>query len=160
MLLITRSGALSGNEMSFWRRCAVRLSIGQSHRPFAKTGQRGKKPAQPSPNQEHRRLSDRYQVNLFLEIPMSNSPFAVRHIRWWHKPVPLFLKSNDAFVQVGWVWNQWAYLVNNMHSGWIAFAEDQTQEKIDIWKCNHCGASIWGTQRSKIERSIARNQSN
>jgi hypothetical protein len=80
--------------------------------------------------------------------------FAVRHIRWWHKPVPLHIKKGDAYIRVGWVWNQWAYLVNNMSHGWIAFAEDQTPENIDVWKCNHCGASIFETQRKKILESI------
>ena len=85
---------------------------------------------------------------------MRRSSFEVRHIRWWHKPVPLLVRRNGDHIRVGWVWNQWAYLVNNLHDGWIAFAEDQTPENIDIWKCNHCGASLWVSQRFKIEAAI------
>lgn len=85
---------------------------------------------------------------------MGEPAFKVRHIRWWHKPVPLVAKHDDGYQQVGWAWNQWAYLVRNMHAGWVAYVENQTPENIDIWKCSHCGASIWATQRRKIEQSL------
>lgn len=86
---------------------------------------------------------------------MANKPvFQVRHIRWWNKPIPLLTKRGGEHHRVGWVWNQWAYLVNNISMGWVAFVEDQTPENIHIWKCNHCGASLWITQRSEIEQSI------
>ena len=85
---------------------------------------------------------------------MSKPVFMVRHIRWWHKPVPLCVKRDGGHVRMGWVWNQWAYVVNNLSMGWIAFAEDQTPENIDIWKCPHCGASLWFGQRQKIEAAL------
>ena len=85
---------------------------------------------------------------------MSKTAWQVRHIRKWHKPVPLVTRRGGDHVQVGWVWNQWAYLVNNLALGWVAFMEDQTPENIDIWKCAHCGASIHLTQRHKIEQAI------
>lgn len=82
---------------------------------------------------------------------MSKPPFVVRRIRWWHKPVRLAAKRGDGFEFIGWVWNQTAYLVRNLNHGYIAFVEDQTPEKIDVWKCDHCGAEIGFDQRRKIE---------
>lgn len=85
----------------------------------------------------------------------SKSAFVVRHIRWWHRPVPLMHRhANGEFQQVGWVWNQRAYLVNNLVHGWIAFTDQQTPENIDIWFCHHCGASLWGSKRWAIEEAI------
>lgn len=89
---------------------------------------------------------------------MSEPTWQVRHIRKWHKPVPLIARRDGEHVQVGWVWNQWAYLVKNIAMGWVAFVDDQTPENIDIWKCSHCGASIWLTQRHKIEQAIRKEQ--
>lgn len=40
------------------------------------------------------------------------------------------------FSFVGWVWFQKAYLVKNIHYGWIAFAEDQTEELFN--RCPAC----------------------
>lgn len=68
--------------------------------------------------------------------------------------MPLYIKHDDKHIRVGWVWNQMAYLVNNLHHGWIAFAEDQTSENIDIWKCNCCGAAIGLAQKRKIEEFL------
>jgi hypothetical protein len=82
---------------------------------------------------------------------MSSPTFKVVHIRWWHKPVPLAKKTPHGLDLIGWVWNQRAYLVKNLHHGWIAFVDDQTPENIDHWFCRHCGASVWGTHRSRIE---------
>jgi hypothetical protein len=89
---------------------------------------------------------------------MTKPVFMVHHIRWWQKPVPLYAQRDGGFVHVGWAWNQWAYLVNNTAMGWVAFVEDQTPENIDVWKCPHCGASLWGTQRDKIETAIRAEQ--
>ena len=85
--------------------------------------------------------------------------FKVVDIKWWHKPVPLVLRSKDKdgntqFQRVGWVWNQRAYLVNNLSEGWIAFADDQTDENLNVWNCPHCGALIWGSQRDKIIKHL------
>lgn len=78
--------------------------------------------------------------------------FKVTHVRWWHRPLRLCKRTESGgFVQVGWVWNQRAYVVNNLTHGWIAFVEDQTPENIDIWFCRNCGATLWGTERSAIE---------
>lgn len=85
---------------------------------------------------------------------MSRPAWEVRRIRWWHKPVPLVQKRADGWTKVGWVWNQWAYLVNNVSLGWMAPVDDQTPEKIDTWKCPHCQASIWGSQREKIIKAL------
>lgn len=89
---------------------------------------------------------------------MTKPTFMVRRIRWWQKPVRLVAKRDGEHVVVGWAWNQWAYVVNNLAMGWVAFVEDQTPENIDVWKCNHCGASLYTTQRSKIEAAIRAEQ--
>lgn len=86
--------------------------------------------------------------------------FSVKHIRWWHKPVPLMAKHDNGFDQIGWVWNQRAYLVNNLAHGWIAFADQQTPENIDVWFCQHCGASLWDDARSKITSFLAKSNPN
>jgi hypothetical protein len=80
--------------------------------------------------------------------------FKVVHIRWWHRPVRLAMKHGEGFDFIGWVWNQKAYLVRNLNHGWIAFAEDQTPENVDVWYCDHCGGSLWGTRRSKILEAL------
>lgn len=85
---------------------------------------------------------------------MSNPSWKVVHIHWWNKPVRLVAKNGDCLHFVGWVWNQRAYLVKNLHHGWIAFVEDQTPENIDTWFCDHCGASLWGNPRRRIEKAL------
>lgn len=84
------------------------------------------------------------------------SRFKVVHIRWWHKPVPLYDKgpNDDHYRRIGWVWNQKAYLVNNLVEGWVAFAKDQTPENIDVWWCTCCGTSLWGSTREKLTQAI------
>jgi hypothetical protein len=83
---------------------------------------------------------------------MSGPTFKVVNLRWWNRPVRLVKRGGEGhFDFVGWVWNQKAYLVKNLNHGWIAFVEDQTPENIEHWFCRNCGASIWGTMRSKIE---------
>ena len=83
---------------------------------------------------------------------MSDSRFKVAHIKWWHRPVKLIKRNGAFFEQVGWVWNQRAYLVNNLSEGWIAFIEDQTPENINVWFCDHCGGSISHTKREKLSK--------
>ena len=88
---------------------------------------------------------------------MSNPSWKVKRIRWWHLPVPLYRKDDDGFTKIGWVWNQTAYIVNNLHHGWIAFVEDQTQERLkqlEVWSCSCCGAEIWGEKRRQIEAAV------
>lgn len=74
---------------------------------------------------------------------MSRPSFQVRTIHWWNFPLPLVTRGPHAtFQRIGWAWRQKAYLVNNLTEGWIAFVEDQTQEKIDLFVCDHCGAAM------------------
>jgi hypothetical protein len=82
---------------------------------------------------------------------MSTS-FKVVRLRWWNKPVPLLFRNEKReHIRIGWVWNQRAYLVKNLHIGWVAFADQQNAEHVDHWFCRDCGASIWGSQRWAIE---------
>lgn len=72
---------------------------------------------------------------------MKPSPnFRVAYVPWW-RPVRLAFRQPGekfAFDFVGWVWRQEAYLVKNLHHGWIAFAHDQTPERMKTCPC--CGA--------------------
>lgn len=87
---------------------------------------------------------------------MREPTFKVTHIRWWQKPIPLVVNRDGGHDQVGWVWNQWAYVVKNISAGWIAFADQQTPENIELWRCDHCGASTSLTRRWAIEKSLAK----
>lgn len=89
---------------------------------------------------------------------MTKNVFEVRHIRWWHRPVPLYAKKDGNHVRVGWVWNQRAYVVRNLALGWVAFVDQQTPENIDVWHCPQCGALLWGSTRSRIIDAIKREQ--
>ena len=82
--------------------------------------------------------------------------FKVVHVRWWHKPVPLYDKQNgeEHYRRVGWIWNQRAYLVNNLVEGWVAFVKDQTPENLECWFCTNCGTSMPLYHRTKIEEAI------
>lgn len=85
-----------------------------------------------------------------------DSRFKVIRLRWWHRPIRLYDKNNEEkhYRQIGWVWNQKAYLVDNLVEGWIAFAKDQTPEKIDVWWCRCCGSSIDNTTKEKLTKAI------
>lgn len=86
---------------------------------------------------------------------MSESRFKVAYVPWW-RPVRLAQrKATGGWDFIGWVWRQRAYLVNNTAHGWVAFAEDQTPENIDVWFCPHCKASLWGSMRAKILNAAA-----
>ncbi len=62
--------------------------------------------------------------------------FKVAYVPWW-RPLPLVRKDESGgFTRIGWVWRQNARLVNNVHEGWIAFAEQQTPELLA--KCASC----------------------
>ena len=50
-------------------------------------------------------------------------------------PRRLAVKDNEGFRFIGWVWMQKALLVNNLNHGWIAFIEDQTDEKLTTCPC-------------------------
>lgn len=89
---------------------------------------------------------------------MSRASWKVVQLRWWNLPIRLAHRDKDGLKFVGWVWNQRAYLVKNLNHGWIAFVEDQTPENIDIWFCDHCGASLWGTARSRIKAAMQQEQ--
>ena len=54
-------------------------------------------------------------------------------------PRKLVLRNATSFDFIGWVWWQKAYLINNLHYGWIAFADDQTEEKLNPKTCRECG---------------------
>lgn len=89
----------------------------------------------------------------------SESRWKIVDLKWWNKPIPLWRKStNDKPAErIGWVWNQKAYIVNNLLAGWIAFVDDQTHDKLsieDIWRCPYCNASIWGGTREKIIKHV------
>ena len=89
---------------------------------------------------------------------MSNRQnFKYVKLRWWNRPIPLYRKDGEGYKKIGWIWNQPAYIVNNVHYGWIAFMEDQTEERLkyfDTWSCSCCGAEIWGTKKDQIEKFI------
>ncbi|MDR7092290.1 hypothetical protein [Hydrogenophaga laconesensis] len=85
---------------------------------------------------------------------MSDPLFKVAYVPWW-KPIRLAKRNAvGGWDFVGWVWRQRAYLVNNTAHGWIAFAEDQTPENIDVWFCPHCQASLRGGTRAKLLSAI------
>ncbi len=71
--------------------------------------------------------------------------FKIAYVPWW-RPVRLAAWSTDndgkrtGFEFVGWVWRQKAYLVNNIHYGWIAFVEDQQPEKLEV--CPSCKRNL------------------
>lgn len=84
---------------------------------------------------------------------MSKPTFMIKDIRWWHRPIRLAVRRGDSRLEfVGWVWNQRAFLVNNLNHGWIAFVEDQTEEQLRAWKCDICGAPLsYSTRRAIAE---------
>lgn len=91
---------------------------------------------------------------------MANPSWKVKKLRWWNFPIPLYRKDSDKWTKIGWIWNQPAYIVKNIHHGWIAFVEDQTQARLsylDVWSCNCCGAEIWGSKKTAIENYIKEN---
>ncbi len=59
----------------------------------------------------------------------------VGHVPWWW-PRPLYDMTTKQ--QIGWVWRQRAALVRNLHAGWIAFADDQTEQNLKP-RCERCG---------------------
>ena len=85
---------------------------------------------------------------------MSEARWKVVDLKWWNKPIPLWDNAGKNAKRVGWVWNQRAYLVNNLHVGWVAFVNDQTEDNIDLWFCPHCKASIWGSWKDKIVEKL------
>ena len=85
-----------------------------------------------------------------------DSRFRVVKLRWWHRPIPLYDKreGDEHYRKIGYVYNTKAYLVDNLVEGWVAFAKDQTPEKIDVWWCNCCGAALDGKTRERLENAI------
>ena len=70
----------------------------------------------------------------------------VGYIPWWW-PRPLYARCGDdqnaarngvVCKPIGWVWRQRAALVRNMHAGWVAFADDQTEQNLKP-RCEQCG---------------------
>lgn len=91
------------------------------------------------------------------------SRFKTVRLRWWNLPVPLYKRGSvdenghAKWIRVGWVWNQKARLVNNIYEGWIAFVEDQTEENLEIWNCEHCGVSATYMKQGKIKDYLMNN---
>lgn len=91
---------------------------------------------------------------------MSSPNWKVKKLRWWNLPIPLYRKDKEGFTKIGWIWNQPAYIVKNIHYGWVAFLEDQTEERLkflDVWSCACCGAEIWGSKKEMIEKYVKEN---
>lgn len=68
----------------------------------------------------------------------------IKHkVKFCYFPVRLMQRNTAAnesgFDQIGWVWWQKAYLVNNLNYGFIAFLEDQTEDKMNKNVCRNCG---------------------
>jgi hypothetical protein len=59
----------------------------------------------------------------------------VGYVPWWW-PRPLYDPRTKQLI--GWVWRQRAALVRNMHSGWVAFTDDQTEQNLKP-RCQQCG---------------------
>lgn len=60
-------------------------------------------------------------------------------------PHRLVLRTPERWWFIGWVWLKKARLVKNINHGWIAFAEDQTEELLAV--CPSCGNPL--AERSK-----------
>lgn len=88
---------------------------------------------------------------------MSEPTWMVRKINWWNKPIKLFKKNDKEYVQIGWVWNQSAYCVNNLYDGWIAFIEDQTDDKLNLFVCDHCNSALSLARQWKIRDHFKNN---
>ena len=86
---------------------------------------------------------NRFQTGTLPCLPwFKGGSWWVGHVPWWW-PRPLFARKPDPFAdpthrQIGWVYGQRAALTNNLHSGWIAFIEDQTEENLKP-RCEKCG---------------------
>lgn len=86
----------------------------------------------------------RFQTGALPCLPwFKGGAWWVGYVPWWW-PVPLFARRPEALAlepthrQIGWVYGQRAALTNNLHSGWIAFLEDQTEENLKP-RCEKCG---------------------
>jgi hypothetical protein len=68
---------------------------------------------------------------------MLDARFTIAFV-WWPRRLAMWKPDRSGFDFIGWVWWQRARLVNNSHHGWIAFADEQTEEKLRTCPC--CGA--------------------
>jgi len=68
------------------------------------------------------------------------SRFKIAYVLW---PRRLAHRTPEGFDFVGWVWMQRARLVNNLNHGWIAFVDEQTDEKLRT--CPSCKKPIEST---------------
>jgi hypothetical protein len=61
-------------------------------------------------------------------------------VQWvpWHSPIRLAIKTDEGLQFIGWVWRERAYQIRNIHHGWIALVEHQTNLKPT---CPTCGKS-------------------
>lgn len=62
--------------------------------------------------------------------------FVITFVLW---PRRLFIRTDNLFEPIGWVFLQKARLVNNVHYGWIAVADDQTPERLSRCPCCNRG---------------------
>lgn len=57
----------------------------------------------------------------------------------WYRPVRLAHRKPEGGLEfIGWVWRQRAYLLWNMHHGWIAIDTMQTEEQLSQPQCPYC----------------------
>jgi hypothetical protein len=70
---------------------------------------------------------------------MSGPAFRVAYVPWW-RPIRLAARHANGYDFIGWAWRQKVYMVRNMHHGWIAFLEDQTEKNLTT--CNCCGRPL------------------
>lgn len=66
---------------------------------------------------------------------MSGLRYRIAYVPWW-RPIRLAQHHDKGFDFIGWVWRTKARQVWNVNYGWIAFAEDQTPERLSC--CPHC----------------------
>jgi hypothetical protein len=88
---------------------------------------------------------------------MTNPRWKLKRLRWWNLPIPLYRRDDEGWTKIGWIWNQTAYIVNNIHHGWVAFVDDQTEERlkyIDVWSCQCCGAELSYDKKKNIEKYL------
>lgn len=72
-----------------------------------------------------------------------------KKIEFVYLPRRLAVKDVDGFRFVGWVWMQKALLVQNLNHGWIAFVEDQTDEKLETCPCCKNPINLKGYQNDQ-----------
>lgn len=65
------------------------------------------------------------------------SAYKIAYVPWW-RPIMLMQRNEgmgNGFKHIGWLWRVKARQVKNINYGWIAFVEDQTEEKLQECPC-------------------------